>query len=92
MKETEARAGEALQRLLEKIPILQIEGIEAEGVCSDWEPDLNRQSSLSYRPTPECPSLSSGWQSRVGSGRMSIRFCTRNKTLCYFPCTFSQWL
>lgn len=40
MKEAEARAGEALQRLLEKIPTLQIEGIEAGGVCSDWEPDL----------------------------------------------------
>ena len=30
MKEAEARAGEALRRLLENIPILQIEGIEAE--------------------------------------------------------------
>ncbi|TEA74136.1 type IV toxin-antitoxin system AbiEi family antitoxin [Allopusillimonas ginsengisoli] len=40
MKETEARAGEALRQLLEKIPILQIEGIEVEAVSGDWEPDL----------------------------------------------------
>ncbi|MCO7635726.1 type IV toxin-antitoxin system AbiEi family antitoxin [Pseudomonas sp. S 311-6] len=40
MKESEARAGEALRRLLEKIPILQVEGIEAEAMSDDWEPDL----------------------------------------------------
>lgn len=40
MKEAEAHAGEALRRLLEKIPILQVEGIEAEAVSGDWEPDL----------------------------------------------------
>ena len=40
MKVAEARAGEALRRLLEKIPILQVEGIEAEAVSGDWEPDL----------------------------------------------------
>ncbi|AXA77172.1 hypothetical protein ABW38_05305 [Achromobacter xylosoxidans] len=40
MKEAEARAGEALRWVLEKIPILQIEGIEAEVVSGDWEPDL----------------------------------------------------
>lgn len=40
MKKAEARAGEALRRLLEKIPILQIEEIEAEAVSGDWEPDL----------------------------------------------------
>ncbi|HBK56042.1 MAG TPA: hypothetical protein DDZ76_07135 [Xanthomonadales bacterium] len=40
MKEAEARAGEALRGLLEKIPILQIEGIKAEAVSGDWQPDL----------------------------------------------------
>ncbi|MBN8451971.1 type IV toxin-antitoxin system AbiEi family antitoxin [Accumulibacter sp.] len=43
MKEAEARAGEALRRLLENIPILQIEGIEAEAVSGDWGPDLIAQ-------------------------------------------------
>jgi hypothetical protein len=39
MEEEEARAGEALRWLLENIPILQIEGIEAEAetVSGDWE-------------------------------------------------------
>lgn len=49
MKEAEARAGEALRRLLEKIPILQIEGIEAEAVSSDWEPDLIARLSVDGR-------------------------------------------
>jgi hypothetical protein len=40
MKEAEARAGDTLRQLLEKIPILQIEGIEAEAVSDGWEPDL----------------------------------------------------
>lgn len=40
MKESEARAGEALRQLLEKIPILQIEGIEVEAMSGDWKPDL----------------------------------------------------
>lgn len=40
MKEAEARAAEALHRLLENIPILHVEGIDAEAVSGDWEPDL----------------------------------------------------
>ncbi len=40
MKEAEARAGEALRGVLEKIPILQVEGIDAEAVSGHWEPDL----------------------------------------------------
>ena len=40
MKEAEARAGEALREVLEKIPILKVEGIDAEAVSGDWEPDL----------------------------------------------------
>ena len=40
MKEAEARAGAALRRLLENIPILQVEGIDTDALSSDWEPDL----------------------------------------------------
>jgi len=40
MKKSEAHAGEALRRLLEKIPILQIEDIEVAAVSGDWRPDL----------------------------------------------------
>jgi hypothetical protein len=40
MKEAEARAGEALRGLLEKIPILQVERIDVEAVSGNWEPDL----------------------------------------------------
>lgn len=40
MKEAETRAGGALRRLLEMIPILQIEDIEAAAVSGDWRPNL----------------------------------------------------
>jgi hypothetical protein len=49
-KEAEARAHEALRRLLEKIPILQVEGIEAEAVSGDWEPDLIARLLVDGRP------------------------------------------
>ena len=40
MKETEIRGGEALRQLLERVPILQIEGIDIEAESKDGEPDL----------------------------------------------------
>lgn len=40
MKEVETRAAEALRRLLDNVPILQVEGIETEAVSGDWEPDM----------------------------------------------------
>jgi hypothetical protein len=40
MKNAEAHAGEALRELLEKIPILQVKGIDTEVASGDWEPDL----------------------------------------------------
>jgi hypothetical protein len=50
MKKGEARAGEALRELLEKIPILQVKGIDAETVSGDWEPDLIAQLLVDGRP------------------------------------------
>jgi hypothetical protein len=50
MKKAEARAGEALLGLLEKIPILQVEGIEAEGMSGDWQPDLIARLLVDGRP------------------------------------------
>lgn len=49
-KQAEARAYEALRGLLEKIPILQVEGIEAEGVSGDWKPDLIVRLLVDGRP------------------------------------------
>lgn len=40
MKEAEMRASDALRQLLEKVPIIQIEGIEHEAASSLWEPDM----------------------------------------------------
>ncbi|MBI5899979.1 MAG: hypothetical protein HZB40_12200 [Rhodocyclales bacterium] len=39
-KEAESRAYDALRGMLEKIPVLQIEGIGAESASADWKPDL----------------------------------------------------
>lgn len=49
-KEAEARAYEALRGLLEKIPILQVEGIEAQAVSGDWQPDLIARLLVDGRP------------------------------------------
>lgn len=40
LKMAEVRAGDLLRRLLEKVPIVQIEGIEAEATPGAWRPDL----------------------------------------------------
>lgn len=40
VKEAKSLAGEALRGLLEKIPILRVESIDAEAASGDWEPDL----------------------------------------------------
>lgn len=40
MKNTEIDAVEALRGLLEKVPILQVKGIDTEAASGDWAPDL----------------------------------------------------
>jgi hypothetical protein len=39
-KDAEERAGAALRRLLEKLPILEIQAIEHDAASARWEPDL----------------------------------------------------
>ena len=50
MKETDVCAGEAPRGLLERIPILQVQGIDAEAGSSDWEPDLIARLLVDGRP------------------------------------------
>lgn len=40
MKEVVTHAAEALRRLLDNVPILQVEGMETEVVSGDWAPDM----------------------------------------------------
>lgn len=40
LKQEEARAGDALRRLLENVPVLQIESIHSCAGSGDWRPDL----------------------------------------------------
>ncbi len=49
-KEAEAPAFEALRGLLEKIPIIQVEGIDAEAASGDWKPDLIARLLVDGRP------------------------------------------
>ncbi|KGS47654.1 type IV toxin-antitoxin system AbiEi family antitoxin [Burkholderia pseudomallei] len=50
MKEAESRAGDALRKVLEKVPILQVESIDAEVMSGDWEPDLIARLLVDGRP------------------------------------------
>lgn len=50
MKDAEVRAAEALRGLLERIPILQVKGIDTEAVSNDWEPDLIARLLVDGRP------------------------------------------
>lgn len=50
MKDTETRAAEALRDLLEKVPILRVEGIDAEVMSGDWRPDLIARLRVDGRP------------------------------------------
>jgi len=49
MKVIKPHAGVALRRLLENIPIIQVEGIETEAVSGDWVPDLIARLRLDRR-------------------------------------------
>lgn len=49
-KKTDARAVEALRRLLEKIPILSVEAIDTEPAYGDWEPHLIVRLLVDGRP------------------------------------------
>ena len=64
MKEAEARAGEALRGLLEKIPVLHVEGIDAEAVSGDWRPDLIARLLVDGRPHRLICEYKSNWQPR----------------------------
>jgi hypothetical protein len=50
MKDGEVRACEALQRLLEKIPIVEIEGITSAAVSCQWQPDIVARLLVEGRP------------------------------------------
>lgn len=74
MKEAEARAGEVLRRLLENVPILQIEGIKTEAVSSDWEPDLIARLLVDGRPhTLICEYKSNGQPRYARSALLELR-------------------
>lgn len=50
MKDAEGHASEALRGLLEKIPIIRVEGIGAEAVSGDWKPDLIARLQVDGQP------------------------------------------
>ncbi|CAB3634166.1 hypothetical protein LMG26845_01393 [Achromobacter insuavis] len=75
MKASEARAGEALRLVLEKIPILQIEGIEAEALSGgDWEPDLTARLLVNgQRHLLICEYKSNGQPRHARSALLELR-------------------
>lgn len=50
MKKAEIRVDEALRKLLERVPIIQIEDIEPEAVSGHWEPDWIARLLVAGRP------------------------------------------
>lgn len=73
-KEAEACAGEVLRGLLEKIPALQVEGVDAEPTSSDWEPDLIVQLLVNGRPHRlVCEYKSNGQPRHARSALLELR-------------------
>ncbi|WP_434718292.1 hypothetical protein P5W98_03415 [Paraburkholderia sp. A1BS-2L] len=50
MKGGESRASEALEQLLEKIPIIEIKDITSEAASSQWQPDMVARLLVDGRP------------------------------------------
>lgn len=64
MKKSDTRAVEALRGLLEKIPILQVQSIEASAVAGNEQPDLIAQLLVKGRPHQLVCGLRSNGQPR----------------------------
>lgn len=74
MKDAEVRAAEALRGLLERIPILQVKGIDTEAVSNDWEPDLIARLLVDGRPHQlVCEYKSSGQPRYARSAILELR-------------------
>ncbi|WP_438635698.1 hypothetical protein [Methyloversatilis discipulorum] len=76
----EIRADEALRRLLERIPILQVEGIETEAVAGDWGPDLIVRLLVNGRPHLLIGEYKSNGQPRYArSAILQLRNCIEQR-------------
>ncbi|MDY0055408.1 MAG: hypothetical protein RBS46_03845 [Methyloversatilis sp.] len=76
----EIRADEALRRLLERIPILQVEGIETEAVAGDWGPDLIVRLLVNGRPHLLIGEYKSNGQPRYArSAILQLRNCIERR-------------
>jgi hypothetical protein len=78
VKEAGARIGEGLRRLLEKVPTLQIEGVEAGAgagaVSGDWEPDFIARLLVGGRRYPLiCEYRSNGQPRYARSALLELR-------------------
>lgn len=76
----EIRAGEALRRLLERVPILQVEGIETEAVAGDWGPDLTVRLLVNgRRHLLICEYKSNGQPRYARSAILRLRNCIEQR-------------
>lgn len=74
VKISEARAGEALRSMLERVPILQVESIESETVFPDWGPDFFVRLLVHGRPhNLICEYKSSGQPRYARSAVLELR-------------------
>ena len=74
MKDAEVQAAKALRGLLEKVPILQVKGIDTEAVSRDWEPDLIVRLLVDGRPHQlVCEYKSNGQPRYARSAMLELR-------------------
>lgn len=74
MKEAEAHGAGALRRLLEEVPIVQVQGMGAEPVSEAWQPDLVARLLVDGRPhLLICEYKSNGQPRHVRSALLRLR-------------------
>lgn len=93
MKEAEARAGEALRRLLENVPILQVESIDAEAVSGNWRPDLTARLLVGGRPhLLICEYKSSGQPRYARSALLELQNYVAHRSLKATPVFLAPYI
>ena len=92
-KMANARACEALRGLLEKIPLLQVEGIEAEALSGDWEPDFIVRLLVDGQPHLLICEYKSTGQPRIArSAVLELRNCLAHQAPQATPVFIAPYL
>lgn len=93
MKKAETDAAEALFRLLDAVPILQVEHTEKEAASHDWEPDLVVQVRVHGRPHHLiCEYKSNGQPRYARSAMLELKHYVAHSNLQATPILIAPYL